>query len=80
MKQYVARILKEYSTSSFRFTEGLIIRNGFMGDRNKAIIILRAESKVKPETLENLILVGVASIPVEDKENQKIRIEKKDYM
>lgn len=59
--------------------EGISLRGGLGKDKNKTMVSLLANSKVPPGLFENLILSGVATIPVEDKErpenkNKKARL------
>ncbi len=50
---------------------GMVLRNVALrrGKGDKTTTTLRVESKVNPGMYENLVMVGVANIPVEDKEN-----------
>jgi hypothetical protein len=57
--------------------DGISLRGNFLrGDNDKTMVSLRAESKVTPGMFENLILSGVASIPVDEKESLGSKIKK----
>ena len=57
--------------------EGISIRNGYLrADKDKTTVIIRAEGKVPAGLFENLILSGVAGIPVEDKERPDNKLKR----